>query len=148
MDSGVIQIKKIGLGLFIGLVFFFASLIMFNTTQASLIGIIAFLVTLWTNEGLPLAVVSLLPIILFPSFSILSTKAKTVNYANPIIYLFLGGFVVEIAVETTGLHSWIAEKALSVFPSTPRGIIIALSVTSGVLGSLLSKTTTALLLLP
>ena len=148
MSSSVVQVKKIGIGIVIWLFFMLISLTIFNPTQASLIGIIAFLVTLWTNEGLPLAVVSLLPIVLFPAFSILSTKATSVNYANPIIYLFLGGFLLAIAVEKTGLHRWMAEKVLNVFPSTPRGIIIALSVTSGVLSSILSNTTTALLLLP
>lgn len=141
-------LKKIGIAFIIGLVVFLISLNVFNPTQASLIGIIAFLVTLWTNEGLPLAVVSLLPIVLFPAFSILSTKETSVNYANPIIYLFLGGFLLAIAVEKIGLHRWIAEKVLSIFPATPRGIIFALTVTSGVLSSILSNTTTALLLLP
>ena len=61
---------------------------------SALLGIIALLVTLWTNKALPLGVVSLLPIILFPSFGILDTKSATQNYANPIIYLFLGGFML------------------------------------------------------
>jgi len=148
MIEGIDQLKKIGIGVIIGIVAFGISLSIFNVQQASLLGIIAFLVTLWTNEGLPLAVVSLLPIVLFPAFSILSTKATSVNYANPIIYLFLGGFLLAIAVEKTGLHRWMAEKVLAVFPATPRGIIVALAVTSGVLSSILSNTTTALLLLP
>ncbi len=55
---------------------------------SALLGIIALLVTLWTNKALPLGVVSLLPIILFPSFGILDTQSATANYANPIIFLF------------------------------------------------------------
>ncbi len=92
MSENKEQIKKISLAILIGLIAFFLSMILFNTTQASLLGLIAFLVVLWTNEGLPLAVVSLLPIVLFPAFGILSTKATSVNYAHPIIFLFLGGF--------------------------------------------------------
>ena len=117
------QFKKIGFGILIGFVIFVISLNLFNTTQASLLGIIAFLVTLWTNEGLPLAIVSLLPIILFPSFNILTTEATSTNYAHPIIYLFLGGFMLAIAVEKTNLHTYIADKILSFFPNTPRGMI-------------------------
>ncbi len=111
-------------------------------------GTLVLLVTLWTNEGLALAVVSLLPIVLFPSLGILSTKATTVNYAHPIIYLFLGGFLLAIAVEKSGLHTWIAEKVLQVFPNTARGIIFSLAITSGLLSSILSNTTTTLLLIP
>lgn len=140
-------IKKIGIALLIGLVVFTLSLTLFNITQSFLLGIIALLVTLWTNEGLPLAVVSLLPIILFPAFSILDTKATAINYSNPIIYLFLGGFLLAIAVEKTHLHSWIAQKMLALFPNTPRGMIFSLVITSGLLSSILSNTTTTLLLI-
>ncbi len=141
------QFQKIGFGVLIGLGVFALSLTVFNTTQASLLGLIAFLVTLWTNEGLPLAVVSLLPIILFPAFDIINTKATAVNYSHPIIFLFLGGFMLAIAVEKTNLHTYIADKMLGLFPNTPRGIIFSLAITSGVLSSILSNTTTTLLLI-
>jgi len=141
------QFKKIGVGLLIGLGVFALSLTIFNPTQSALLGIIAFLVTLWTNEGLPLAVVSLLPIVLFPSFDILTTKVTTANYAHPIIYLFLGGFMLAIAVEKTNLHIFIADKILGFFSNTPRGMIFSLALTSGLLSSILSNTTTTLLLI-
>ncbi len=141
------QFKKIIFSLLAGLAVFVISLSVFNTTQASLLGLIALLVTLWTNEGLPLAVVSLLPIILFPSFSILTTSDTTVNYANPIIFLFFGGFLLAIAVEKSNLHTFIADKILGIFPNTPRGMIFSLAITSGLLSSILSNTTTTLLLM-
>ncbi len=115
---------------------------------SALLGIIALLVTLWTNKALPLGVVSLLPIILFPSFGILDTKSATQNYANPIIYLFLGGFMLATATEKIGLHRVIAKKFLGLFPSTPKGVISALGLASVVLGTALSNSTTAILLLP
>ena len=115
---------------------------------SALLGIIALLVTLWTNKALPLGVVSLLPIILFPSFGILDTKSATENYANPIIYLFLGGFMLATATEKIGLHRIIAKKFLSLFPQNPKGVISALGLASCVLGTALSNSTTAILLLP
>ncbi len=142
-----VQFIKIATGFVIGILIFALSLVVFNTTQAVLLGLIAFLVTVWTNEGIPLGVVSLLPIILFPAFSILTTKETTINYAHPIIYLFLGGFLLAIAVEKTNLHTWIADKMLGLFPNTPRGMIFSLAITSGLLSSILSNTTTALLLM-
>lgn len=148
MRKHTTQLKKIGLGFLLGFLFFFLALTVFTQPQAILIGLIAFLVTLWTNEGLPLGVVSLLPIILFPAFGILGTKATTINYSHPIIYLFLGGFLLAIGVEKTNLHRYIADKILSFFPNTPRGIIFSLAITSGVLSSILSNTTTTLLLIP
>ena len=118
-----------------------------TTVQAALVASVALLVALWTNEGLPLGVVSLLPIVLFPALHILPTKATTVNYAHPIIFLFLGGFMLAIAVEKSGLHLWIARRMLGIFPATGRGIIFSLALTSGLMSSLLSNTTTALLLM-
>jgi len=142
------QTKKISIALLLGLISFAAMIIFFNMQQSLMVAIIVLMVTLWTNEGLPLAVVSLLPIVLFPSAGVLSTKEAAVNYANPIIYLFLGGFLIAIAVEKTGLHKIIANKMLGLFPSSARGIIFALIITSGLLSSVLSNTTTTLLLLP
>ncbi|WP_035175975.1 SLC13 family permease [Campylobacter cuniculorum] len=115
---------------------------------SALIGIIALLVTLWTNKALPLGVVSLLPIILFPSFGILDTKTATANYGNPIIFLFLGGFMLATATEKIGLHKIIAKKFLSFFPKTPKGVISALGFASAALGTALSNSTVAILLLP
>ncbi|MEJ2500303.1 MAG: sodium:proton antiporter, partial [Campylobacterales bacterium] len=68
-------------------------------------------------------------------------------YAHPIIYLFLGGFMLAIAVEKSGLHLWIARKMLGIFPASGRGIVLSLAVTSGLMSSILSNTTTALLLM-
>lgn len=148
MNEQLAQTKKIFIALFIGVVIYFISFSFFNSIQSSLLGLIAFLVVMWTNEGLPLAVVSLMPIVLFPAFGVLSTKATAVNYSNPIIFLFLGGFLLAIAVEKTGLHRYLAEKILSIFPNTISGIIYSLIITSALLSSILSNTTTALLLMP
>ena len=141
------QFLEIALAIVIGFVMFGIASSIFTNSQSILLGLIAFLVTLWTNETLPLGVVSLLPILLFPSFEILTTKATTVNYSHPIIYLFLGGFLLAIAVEKTNLHTYIADKILGLFPSTPRGMIFSLTITAGLLSGILSNTTTTLLLI-
>ena len=120
----------------------------FEEIQSRLIASVVFLISMWTNESLPLGVVSLLPIVLFPLLDVLPINDTTANYSKSIIFLFLGGFLMAIAVEKIGLHKVIAHKLLGVFPSTARGIIFALSITSAILSSLLSKTTTALLLMP
>jgi len=119
-----------------------------DLNQSFLIGMIILLVAYWSNEALPLGVVSLFPIIAFPLLGILDIKSVTANYSNPIIFLFLGGFMLAIAVEKTNLHQIIADKLISFFPNTSRGIIFALAITSAVLSSILSNTTTALLLMP
>ncbi len=140
--------KGIFTALLIGFVFFGLSLFAFTMQHATLIGLVAFLVTLWTNEALPLGAVSILPILLFPIFGILDTNAVTANYSKSIIFLFIGGFMLAIAIEKIGLHKYFSAKILSFFPKTPRGIIYALAVTSALLSSILSNTTITLMLMP
>ncbi len=142
------QVRGILLSLVIGLAIFGLVSTVLVTKQAVLLGLIGMMVVLWSNEALPLGWVSLLPIVLFPMFDIVSTNAVTPNYAKSIIFLFLGGFMLAIAVEKTSLHKVISDRMLHIFPSTVRGMIFALSITSGVLSSFLSNTTTTLLLMP
>lgn len=140
--------KNIMIALFLaGFAYFLAGQV-FGEIQSRLIGSVVFLISMWTNESLPLGVVSLFPIILFPSLDILPMNATTANYSKSIIFLFLGGFLMAIAVEKIGLHKVIAHKLLGIFPPTARGIIFALAITSAFLSSLLSNTTTSLLLMP
>ena len=140
--------KGILTAIVIGGLFWALSLMIFTMQHAILIGLVAFLVTLWTNEALPLGAVSILPIILFPTFGILETNEVTQNYSKSIIFLFIGGFMLAIAVEKIGLHKYFSAKLLSYFPNTPRGIIYALAITSALLSSILMNTTITLMLMP
>jgi len=142
------EFKGIFIALFLGTLFTALSWSFFTPTQAILIGLVALLVTLWTNEALPLGVVSLLPIILFPSFGVLDLAHVTPNYSKSIIFLFLGGFMLAIAIEKVKLHLYFSSKLLSFFPKTALGILYALAITSALLSSILSNTTITLMLMP
>ena len=139
---------KLLLPIILAIIGFISVSFFLTINQSFLIAMIILLVAYWSNEAIPLGVVSLLPIIAFPLFGILDIKSVTANYSNPIIFLFLGGFMLAIAVEKTNLHQIIADKLISFFPNTSRGIIFALAITSAILSSILSNTTTALLLMP
>ena len=62
------------------------------------------MITWWVTQALPMPVVALLPIILFPILGIANMEATTAPYANPIIFLFMGGFMIALAIEKWGLH--------------------------------------------
>lgn len=146
--NGKKELRAIVIALLVSITVYFVALQYLEPIHAKLLGVVALLVVLWTNGGLPLGVVSLLPIVIFPFFGFLNTSQTASQYANGIIFLFLGGFMMAIAVEKTELHKIIARKMFKVFPATPKGVILALATTSGLLSSVLSNTTTALLLLP
>jgi len=142
------EFKGMLIALFLGVFFTLISLFFFIPIQSILIGLVVLLVTLWTNEALPLGVVSLLPIILFPMFGVLDLSVVTPNYSKSIIFLFLGGFMLAIAIEKVKLHLYFSAKLLSFFPKTVLGVIYALSITSALLSSILSNTTITLMLMP
>lgn len=140
--------KKIATALLMALAAGFAATFVFTLQQAQLLGIVTFLVVMWTNNALPLGVVSLLPILLFPAFGIIELKDVTPNYAKSIIFLFLGGFMLAIAMQKCGLHTQLSNRLLRIFPHTPRGIIYAMAIVSALLSSILSNTTITLMLMP
>jgi sodium-dependent dicarboxylate transporter 2/3/5 len=142
-------LKQLGITLVLSaILFFLLNYYYFSVQHSILLSIIFFLVVLWSNEALPLGVVSLLPILLFPTFDIISTNDTASNYSKSIIFLFLGGFMIAIATQKIELHKYISNKLLTLFPNTARGIIFSLAITSAFLSSLISNTTTALLLIP
>lgn len=140
--------KNIFISIIVSLGFFFVASFIFSTQHSILIALIALLVILWTNEALPIGVVSLLPIVLFPAFGLIDVKTATANYSNPTIFLFMGGFMIAIATQKINLHKYISNKLLSIFPKTPRGMIFSVAFTGALLSSVLSNSTTALLLIP
>jgi len=140
--------RGILIAILIGLAFFGVSLLGFSKEHSILIGVVATLVTLWTNAALPLGVVSLLPLILFPALGIIDINTVAPNYSKTIIFLFIGGFMMAIAVEKIGLHKYFSAKLLALFPKTATGIIYALAITAALLSALLSNTTITLMLLP
>ena len=73
---------------------------------------------LWITEALPLAATSLIPLIFFPITGILSTEEIASSYINSIIFLFLGGFLIAIAMEEWALHKRVALKIIKIFGGT------------------------------
>ncbi|WP_456451273.1 SLC13 family permease [Hydrogenimonas sp.] len=140
--------KKIGVALGLALAVGLAMAPFFTSQQATLLGLVTFLVVLWTNNGLPLGVVSLLPILLLPAFGITPLNSVTPNYAKSIIFLFIGGFLLAIAMQKSDLHLQISTRLLRIFPNTARGIIYAMAIVSALLSSILSNTTITLMLMP
>lgn len=142
------NITKIFIALISAFILYFFAQFWLVPAQAITLGLICLLVILWSNGALPLGVVSLLPILLFPIFDLMPTNDVASNYSKSIIFLFIGGFLLAIGVEKTDLHRVIANKILQIFPNTVCGMIYALALTSGTLSAFLSNTTSCLLLMP
>ena len=140
--------QKLSFAVGFGLLAFGLSAYWLDFTQAKLVGAIVFLIYLWSSEALPLGVVSLLPLILFPALGIMDLKSVAPNYAKEIIFLFIGGFLLAIGMQKTRLHEVIASKLMALFPKSAKGIIYALAITSAALSAFLSNTTVTIMLMP
>ena len=102
----------------------------------------------WITEAIPLATTSLIPLILFPVFEILKSDEIASSYINSIIFLFLGGFMIALAMERWGLHKRIALKVITLFGGSPHSIVFGFMVSAGFLSMWISNTATAIMMLP
>lgn len=119
-----------------------------SPTASQVVGVALWMVLWWVRETVPLAVTSLLPMILFPLFGISSADAATAPYANPLIFMFFGGFCLSIALEKTGLHQHIAQATLArVGRSAPQQLAALMAITA-FLSMWMSNTATAVMMLP
>lgn len=106
------------------------------------------LAILWLTEAIPVAATALLPIALFPVLGVSGVAAATAPYANPIVFLFLGGFLIALAIERWNLHRRIALNVLlSVGPREDFQIGGFMVATAG-LSMWVSNTATAVMMLP
>lgn len=102
----------------------------------------------WMTEAIPIEATSLLPIILFPITGALGMKATTAPYANPLIFLFLGGFMIALAIEKWNLHKRIALNIIVFIGTEPSKIILGFMVATGFLSMWISNTATTLMMIP
>jgi sodium-dependent dicarboxylate transporter 2/3/5 len=102
----------------------------------------------WVTEPLPIAVTALLPLVLFPLLGVASLDATATPYANPVIFLFLGGFLIALALEQTGLHTRLALATLARFGTQPARLILGFMVVTAFLSMWVSNTATTVMLLP
>jgi sodium-dependent dicarboxylate transporter 2/3/5 len=102
----------------------------------------------WLTEAAPLAATALLPVVLFPLLGIADIGAATAPYANPLIFLFLGGFLLGLAVQRFGLHRRIALWILLRVGASPRALVGGFMLASALLSMWISNTATAIVMLP
>ena len=102
----------------------------------------------WMTEAIPLSATSLLPIVLIPMLTARTVPQTTAPYASSIVFLFLGGFLIAIAMEKWNLHRRIALLTLRRVGVEPARIVLGLMLSTGFLSMWVSNTATTLMMLP
>lgn len=102
----------------------------------------------WLAEPLPLPVTSLVPALFFPLLGVQSLAQTLIPYADPLLFLFLGGFVLAAAIEKCGLHRRFAFSLLRLSGGHAKRLVLAIMAATGFISLWLSNTATAVLMFP
>lgn len=102
----------------------------------------------WTFEAIPMSIVALIPLLLFPLLNIIPLKEIAYHYADPIVFLFMGGFFIAIAIEKWNLHKRIALSIIGVTGTNGDSIILGFILATGTLSLWLSNTATTMMMFP
>lgn len=108
----------------------------------------AWMVIWWMFEVVPLGITALLPLVLFPAFGIASGKHVASAYVNHIIFLFIGGFLVAIAMQRWNLHRRIAYRLLLLVGAGPRQMLFGFMLATAFLSMWISNTATTMMMVP
>ena len=102
----------------------------------------------WATETVPVAITALLPLALFPLLGVTSFEDAAVPYANKNIYLFLGGFMLALGIENSGLHKRIALKMIISVGSSGKRLVGGFMLVAALISMWVMNTSTTLMLLP
>ncbi|MET3873575.1 SLC13 family permease [Puniceicoccus vermicola] len=102
----------------------------------------------WISEAIPIPVTSLLPIVLFPTLGILPTPATTLAYGNHLIFLFMGGFIIALAMQRWNLHRRIALHIIKVTGFSAGRLVLGFMLATAILSAFVSNTATAVMMMP
>ena len=110
--------------------------------------IITLMAAWWIMEVIPIPATSLLPLLLFPIVGIAPISDTSAFYYKPIIFLFLGGFILAMGLQSSGIHKRIALKIVGVIGSSPKRLILGFMVATWALSMWISNTATVMVMLP
>jgi len=108
----------------------------------------AWIAVWWITEAIPIAVTALLPIVLFPLTNGLDLTTTTSAFGHKYVFLYLGGFVIAIAIEKWNLHKRIALNIINIIGSDIRKIILGFMLATAFLSMWISNTATSVMMLP
>jgi sodium-dependent dicarboxylate transporter 2/3/5 len=113
-----------------------------------LAALVALMAIWWVTEAIPVYATGLVPLAGFPLLGIASIGTAAAPYANPIIFLFLGGFLIAAAMQATGLHQRIALHVLARTGTGSRQLVGGFMLTAAFLSMWVSNTATAVMMVP
>lgn len=129
-------------------ILFFVNLDENNPAVTATLAVAVLMALWWVTEIVPLAITSLLPVVLFPVLGVMNGKDVSSTYFNHVIFLFLGGFLIALAIQKWDLHKRIALKILLLVGTSPARILLGFMLATAFLSMWISNTATTMLMIP
>jgi solute carrier family 13 (sodium-dependent dicarboxylate transporter), member 2/3/5 len=117
-------------------------------TAVKTISVALWMITWWITESAPIPVTALLPLTFFPLLGVMPMKTAASPYADPVIFLFMGGFFIALGLEKHRLHERIALYLIRITGTSGNGIILGFLIATGGISMWISNTATAMMMLP
>lgn len=102
----------------------------------------------WMTEAIPITATALIPLVFFPSLGILEMPDAAAPYANELIFLFMGGFFIAVAMERWGLHRRIALAIVDAVGTSPRRLVLGFMIATAFISMWISNTAAAAMMFP
>jgi sodium-dependent dicarboxylate transporter 2/3/5 len=115
---------------------------------AAVLALGLWMVIWWITEAMPIPITALLPMVLFPLLEITSGREAAQPYGDPVIFLFMGGFILALALEKHNLHQRIALNLIRITGTSGNGIILGFTLATALISMWISNTATAVMMLP
>ena len=140
-------------GLILGPVLFILTLLFLEAEGLDSAGVFVVASTLWIaswwiTEAIPIPATSLMPLFLFPIGGVMDSGTTTSSYGNDIIFLFLGGFLIALAMERWNLHTRIALSIINAIGTTTATILLGFMIATGLLSMFVSNTAAVMIMIP
>jgi sodium-dependent dicarboxylate transporter 2/3/5 len=148
MSSHLKRYLFIALAVVVALLLYYFDPLQHTDMAAKVIAIAALMIILWVSEALPMPVVALFPLFLFPLTGVSPIDITAASYANPVIFLFMGGFMLGLAIEKWHLHRRIALNIVRITGTSGNRIVLGFIIATGVISMWLSNTATTMMMFP
>jgi sodium-dependent dicarboxylate transporter 2/3/5 len=112
------------------------------------LAIAAWMISWWVTEAVPIPATALIPLVGFPLLGVMPISQSSSPYANSIIFLFMGGFFLALALEKHRLHERIALNLIRLTGTSGNGIILGFLIATAFISMWISNTATAMMMLP